>query len=257
MIIYTFTLPKGGSTKTTSSSEAAAQLAAAGLRVLAIDLEPQGNLSTRLGIDDYMEIEAVAMDVLTGEATAAEAAVPSPTVPGVDVLVGTRALMDAERHPEIVGSLQHHLPTLADHWDAVVIDTPPGLGILTHAALAAADVIVAPMAAQVEAFDQIPILEEFVAKRIARMMRRPEAKVNWIMPTGFDTRQVLDREILQNLQDEYGERVTGMVRHSVKVKESYVAMMPPSVYAPDSPGAEDYKKALEVVLSASLEKQTS
>ncbi|MGO4610890.1 ParA family protein, partial [Variovorax sp. 2RAF20] len=84
MTIYAIALSKGGSTKTTTAAELAATLAAAGRRVLAIDLDEQGNLTTRLGVTEDAEVSGVAADVLIGDATAEEAAFPSPTVPGVD-----------------------------------------------------------------------------------------------------------------------------------------------------------------------------
>jgi chromosome partitioning protein len=129
MTVYTVALSKGGSTKTTTAAEIAAALAAAGRRVLAIDLDQQGNLTTRLGLTEDSEVPAVAAEVLTGEATAAEAAVPSPTVPGVHVLAGTHDLADMDTHqvPDLVTALRDHLPTVAERFDDVVIDTPPAL----------------------------------------------------------------------------------------------------------------------------------
>ena len=121
MTVYTLAILKGGSGKTTTSADLAAALVAMGRRVLAIDLDQQGNLTKRLGVTEDTELSAVAADVLVGEASALEAAVPSPSVPGVSILVGSQDLASLDQRPEIITSLRD-MPELADHWDDVVID---------------------------------------------------------------------------------------------------------------------------------------
>ena len=125
MTVYAVALSKGGSTKTTTAAELVAALARRGRRVLAIDLDQQGNLTTRLGVTDDTEVSAVAADVLTAEATAPEAAIDAPSVPGASVLAGTHDLASLDHRPEVITALRDHLPEVAGEWDDVVIDTPP------------------------------------------------------------------------------------------------------------------------------------
>src|SRR5690349_24443498 len=92
MTVYAVALSKGGSTKTTTAAELVTALAQQGRRVLAIDLDQQGNLTTRLGVTDDTEVAAVAADVLTAAASASDAAIPAPSVPGAHLLAGTHDL---------------------------------------------------------------------------------------------------------------------------------------------------------------------
>ncbi len=136
MTVYAIALSKGGSTKTTTAAEVVASWPA-GRRVLAIDWTNKATSTTRLGVTDDTEVEAVAADVLTADASAVDAAVPAPSVPGADVLAGTHDLAELNQRPEVITSLRDHLPELVGEWDDVVIDTPPAMGLVTLAALAA------------------------------------------------------------------------------------------------------------------------
>ena len=174
MAVYTTALPKGGSTKTSTGCEVAVALARRGFRVLAVDLDQQGNLSTRLGITPETPIEATAAEVLDASATLRDAAEPAPTADGVDVIVGAHDLTTLEEQPppDLVTSLRDMLPTVGDRWDHVVIDTPPNVGALTMAGLAAADHVIVSLQAATEAYDQLDRLEAVIAERLTRRMHR-------------------------------------------------------------------------------------
>lgn len=243
MTVYTVASPKGGSTKTTTAAELVAALARRDRRVLAIDLDQQANLTTRLGVGADAQPAGVAADVLTGEASAIEAALAAPSVPGAWILAGTHDLAGLEQRPEIITALRDHLPEVAGHWDDVVIDTPPALGLATLAALAAADVVVAAVVCAAEAYDQLDRLHELIAGRIAPRLH-PGQQVHWIVPARYDRRRLLDREVVQLLTERYPGRVTSPVREGVAAKDAYVAGMPVSIYAPHSNVATDYTAAL-------------
>lgn len=251
MTVYTVALSKGGSTKTTTAAELVASLAAAGRKVLAIDLDQQGNFTTRLGVTRNTEVEAVAADVLAGDATAAEAAVPAPSVAGAHVIAGTHDLAQLETQHEVVVALQAQLPQVAGEWDDVVIDTPPALGTVTLAALAAADIVVAAVACETEAYDQLDRLVNVVAKRIAPHLH-PGQEVHWIVPTRYDGRRILDREVVDLLTDRFPGRVTSPISEAVAARDAYTAGQPASVYAPTSKLAADYAAALAPVLATSI-----
>lgn len=247
MTVYVVALAKGGSTKTTTAAEIVAGLAGQGRRVLAIDLDQQGNLTTRMGITRAVEIEADAADLMKGEATAQQAAVASASVAGADVIAGTQALASVEFMPESAGALRDYLPTLAD-WDDVVLDTPPALGVITLAAIAAADVVVAPVSCEGEAYEQLDRLERFVAARVARM--RPGQEIHAVIPTRYDARRILDREVVAQLQARHGGKVTRPVREGVAARDSYLAGQPVSLYDPRCGVATDYAHALAPILAA-------
>lgn len=248
--VYAVALPKGGSTKTTTAAELAAQLATAGRRTVAIDLDRQGNLTTRLGIGRDAAPNAVAAEVLTQSATVDEAAMESPTVPGVWVVAGTSDLSEIEQQPDMVTGLSVLIPTLTS-WDAVVVDTPPAQGVLTLAALAAADQVVASASVDAESYDQLRELERLV-ERVSRRLRAGQ-RIDWIVPTKYNRRRLLDTEVLTEMTARYGDRVTSPVREAVAVRDAYVSGMPIGLYAPDSPVAQDYVRALEPIIRATTE----
>ncbi|MGA7205860.1 MAG: ParA family protein, partial [Specibacter sp.] len=207
----------------------------------------------RMGVTDETEVSAVAADVLTGESSATEAAIPAPSVPGASVLVGSHDLAALEQRPEVITGLRDHLPEVAEHWDDVVIDTPPALGIVTLAALAAGDIIVAAIACETEAYDQLERLEEVIAQRVAPRLRKGQ-RVHWIVPTRHDSRRLLDREIVELLNERYPGQVTSPIREAVAARDAYTLGMPVSIYAPSSGIAEDYAAALAPIFKVTAQR---
>lgn len=250
MIVITVALPKGGSTKTATAAEIIWALALLGHRVLAVDLDEQGNLSTRLGITPQTPITATAAEVLDAKATLLEAAEPAPTAAGVDVIVGAHDLTALQQQPppDLVTSLRDMLPTVGDRWDYIVIDTPPNIGGLTLAGLAAADHVVVSVELATEAYDQIGRLEAVIAGQLARRIR-PGLSIDAIVPTKVDTRRLLDREVLALLTERFGDRVTPTIRSAVAVRDAYTAGMTVSAYDPGSAVATDYKAATDYLLA--------
>lgn len=185
-------------------------------------------------------------------------AVPSPTVPGAWVVAGTDDLTQLDHKPEVLTSLALHLAeSTSGEWDDVVIDTPPSLGIVTLAGLAAADVVVASVSCETEAYDQLGRLLEVLETRISKTRIKPGQTVHWVVPTKYDPRRLLDKEVVELLHERFGERVTLPVRESVKARDAYNAGMPASVYEPTSPVAVSYTAALKPVLARSITDSTT
>ena len=255
METYTVATPKGGVGKSTTAAELVLALSHRGRKVLAIDLDQQGNLTNRLGLTASSEVDGTAADILTGELDLAQAATPSPMLGGVDVLAGTHALADTEAVPpaDLATFLRDELPAHASRWNDVVIDTPPSVGALTQAGLAAADVIIAPVTPSVEAYDQLRRLTAVLDARIAKRVNRG-ACISWVVPVAFDSRardgrgRLLDREIFTQLCNTYPGQVTPPVRDSVTARDSYMEGLPVGVYAPDTPVATDYAEAARVII---------
>jgi chromosome partitioning protein len=179
---------KGGAGKTTSAINIAALLALAGRRVLAVDIDPQFALTRRLGIE-LRQLEHTVVDVLAGWIDASEAIVPG--VHGLDVLPATRELAGVEL--ALAGEigrdsvLRDALDGLT--YDAVVIDTPSNLGLLTVNALVATDVVVAPVAADDEGAAQgVAELRATIAK-LARI--RQQLPVLSVIVTKAKPRRVM------------------------------------------------------------------
>lgn len=248
MTIYTVAISKGGSGKTATAAELVAQLAAAGRRVLAIDLDQQGNFGRRLGLAGRTEGGGTAAEVLLGLKTIDEAAVPSPSVDGADVIVGTHRLASLEGEAESVSVLRAKLPE-ATRWDDVVLDTPPSLGVLTRAALNAADVVIAAVEAATEAYDELSRLTDVIATKVNLL--HPGQRVHWIVPTRVDSRRSIDREVVELLESEWPGQVTGPVRQAVAVKDSYTSGQPVSRYDPKAAVSNDYKVAIDQIITTS------
>lgn len=246
MTVYAVALSKGGSTKTTTAAELALHLTRQGRRVLAIDLDQQGDLTTRFGLTSEAEIDGDAADVMSGEMTAIEAACTVPSIEGLSVLVGTSKLSVVRDQPEAIVSLRDHLPEVQAHWDDVVIDTPPEMEVATIAALAAADSVIAAVTCAVEAYEKLDRMEEVLAVRVARRLRKG-ASVDWIVPTRFDKRRTLDNEVVALLKERFGSKVTAPIREAVVVKDSYTAGCPVGLYDESHPVSKDYTAALEQV----------
>lgn len=254
MTIYTVAIGKGGTGKSTTAAELAAALGRGGVRTLAIDTDEQGNLTTRLGLGRDAEVGGDAAGVILGQVSIEDAATPAPSAPGVDVLAGTHALRQVESLPDVLGIL----PTLTAEqigpgrrWAAAVIDTPPSLGNLTLAALAAAQVIVAPVECKPEAYEQVFRLRDVVTSRVARMRRG--AEIAAVVPTMYDRRRTVDREVVELLGEHFGALVTPPVRQGVAAADAYTARQPVASYAPRSGVAQDYAAALAPILARAVE----
>lgn len=246
MTVYCVALSKGGSTKTTTAAELALHLTREGRRVLAIDLDQQGDLTTRLGVTSETEVAGTAADVMSGELTAIEAACDVPSIEGLALLVGTAELSLVRDQPEAIVSLRDHLPEVQQRWDDVVIDTPPEMEVATIAALAAADTVVAAVTCAAEAYEKLDRMEEILEVRVARRLRKG-ASIDWIIPTRFDKRRTLDNEVVELLRKRFGDKVTVPIREAVVVKDAYTAGFPVGAFDPNHPVSRDYVAALEQV----------
>lgn len=250
-MIYAVAFPKGGTTKTTTAAELTAYLAGLHRRVLAIDLDEQGTLSSWLGFSADTEINGTTAGVITGCAEVLDAATPAPSVVGARMLVGTPDLggVDYTQVPDLVTSLRDALPAVAQRFDDVVIDAPPAMSGLTLAALAAADKVVAPVACEGQAVHQLERFRETISYHIARRVRKGQ-RIHSIIPTRYDGRRLLDRDVVLGLKNTYGDQilVTDPIRESQAVKESYVAQLPVGLYDASSNPAQDYARAFRRIV---------
>lgn len=245
MTVWTVAISKGGSGKTTTAAELVAGLAAAGRRVLAIDLDQQGNFSRRLGMTADTQTGTSA-EVLAGTRSLEDAAAPSPSVDGADVIAGTNRLAELEGDAESLTVLSALLPR-ATRWDDVVIDTPPSLGLLTRAGLIAADVVVAAVEAATEAYDELDRLVAVIANQVTRL--RPGQRVHWIIPTKVDMRRLADADVVELLEREWPGQTTTRVRQATAVKDSYTAGLPVSLYDAKASVSQDYKRAIDQIIA--------
>jgi chromosome partitioning protein len=232
---------KGGVGKTTTAINLAALLARSGRRVLAIDVDPQFALTRRLGIA-VASLETTVVDVLAGWVDVGEAIVSA--VHGLDVLPATRELAGVEL--ALAGEvgrenvLRETLAGLA--YDAIVIDTPSNLGLLTVNALLAADVVVAPVAADDEGAAQgLAELRATIAK-LGRL-RQPLPELSVIV-TKAKPRRVMS-EVIEEAISSLGVQVIARVPDRAAVEHADVARTPIAISAPDSAVTIAYGRLVE------------
>ncbi|MCB9738561.1 MAG: ParA family protein [Deltaproteobacteria bacterium] len=239
--IVAITNQKGGVGKTTTAVNLATTLAMRGLHVLLVDLDPQGNASSAVGLP-RAEAEGGSFDLLLGEAKLDDVA-RTTDVPNLELIPASEALLGAE--VELVGvmgrerRLEAALEPARERYDWVVLDCPPSLGLLTVNALTAADGILIPLQAEYFAMEGLVSLLE-TWKSVRRWLN-PRLARDGILLTLFDGRTNLAREVEAEVRAAFGAEVLQtMIPRSVKLGEAPSHGRPIALYAPHSPGARAY-----------------
>jgi chromosome partitioning protein len=233
---------KGGVGKSTTAVNLGAYLALAGARVLVIDLDPQGNASTGLGLD-HRDIEPSIYDVLTGE-TPPETAIRATTVANLHVLPSTIDLAGAE--VELVsamsreGRLRRALDSIHQYYDTVFVDCPPSLGLLTVNALAAADELLIPIQCEYYALEGLGQLLRNV--ELVRANLNPELRIGGIVLTMYDGRTRLAEQVVGEVRKHFSDLVyQTVVPRSVRLSEAPGYGLPIALYDPLSRGGIAYR----------------
>jgi chromosome partitioning protein len=233
---------KGGVGKSTTAVNIGAYLALAGARVLVIDLDPQGNASTGLGLD-HRDVEPSIYDVLTGEAPAASA-VRATGVPNLYVLPSTIDLAGAE--VELVSAmsrearLRRALQPVDHQYETILVDCPPSLGLLTVNALAAADELLIPIQCEYYALEGLGQLLRNV--ELVRANLNPELRIGGIVLTMYDGRTRLALQVVDEVRKHFTDIVyQTVVPRSVRLSEAPGYGLPIALYDPLSRGGIAYR----------------
>lgn len=244
--ILAFANQKGGVAKTTSSSNLSFAFAEMGLRVLAIDLDPQGSLTISMGYnpDELDQQQATLYHSLVGEKPLREVIIPGAPdlVPSGILLAGAEQElgMDITRSGQL--ALRHRLHEVRDNYDIILIDSPPSLGMLTINGLVAATHVVIPT--QTEHLASVGI--RALLNTLARLKRglNPELQILGVLPTMYSPRQVHDSVVLEGIQDTmagHGIQVFEPIGRYTSLARASLEGKPSLVLEPGSPGSRAYR----------------
>jgi chromosome partitioning protein len=249
--IYAFTNQKGGVGKTTTVVNLAAYLASWGWRVLLVDVDPQANATASLGID-WHKLQLSIYDALVRETPLQEAVTLTKHV-HLDLLPISSQLAGAT--VELVNMLarerrlQSVLEQAQDRYDYVLIDCPPSLGLLTVNALTAArDGVIIPVQCEYLALEGLSQLIRTI--ELVRRALNHNLTVRGVVLTMFDPRTNLARQVIQEVQRYFGERVfKTLIPRSIRLSEAPSYGEPILRYAPQSPGALAYSALAKELLA--------
>lgn len=241
--IYTLVNQKGGVGKTTSAINLAAYLGYFGQRVLLIDLDPQANATSSVGLDKRA-VKLGTYEVLIGSAPIVPQIWHSPRFK-VSVLPSSPALAGAEI--ELIEMnrrefrLREVLAPLANRYDYILIDCPPSLGLLTvNGLIAAQNGVIIPVQCEYLALEGLGQLTQTINR--IRSSLFPELKVRGVVLTMFDSRILLARDVVQEVRNFFPNQVfNAVIPRSTRLAEAPSRGQPISVYAPDSGAAKSYE----------------
>ena len=251
--VIAFANQKGGVAKTTTTLNLAVAFKEKGLRVLVIDLDPQGNLTMSQGFNPD-EIEKSMFDVLVHRIPIQDVTHPAE----VDVAVSSIDLAGAELAlSSMIGrerALEKALLPVKGEYDFVLIDTPPSLGLLTINAFVAADGVIVPVQTEYLSLRGLVQLENTLA--MVRENLNPEVSIMGILPTMYDRRLLHSREAVDILRENFGDLVYNTkIRKTIRYAEAPVKGQSVLAYDPDGEAAALYRDLAKEVLDGAKTRQ--
>jgi chromosome partitioning protein len=255
---------KGGVGKTTTAINLGTALAAIGERVLIVDLDPQGNASTGLGIDRRNR-SCSTYDVLIGEAPLRDAVVAT-AVPRLHIAASTMDLSGLElelgsardrafRLRDAIAALNTHAVQDTDDYTYVLIDCPPSLNLLTVNAMAASDAILVPLQCEFFALEGLSQLLQTVEQ--VRSTLNPNLSIHGIVLTMFDSRNNLSNQVVADVRQFMGSKVYNtMIPRNVRISEAPSYGKPVLVYDLKCVGSDAYLKLATEVIQRERELRT-
>ncbi len=242
---------KGGVGKTTTAINLGAALAVAEKRTLVVDIDPQGNATSGLGIEDRESLPTV-YDVLVEGRPVSESVVEGIHFPHLDVVPSTRDLVGAEielvERPQRERILRAALDRVRDDYDYILVDCPPSLGLLTLNTLTAADSVLIPIQCEFYALEGLSQLLNTV--RLVQRGLNPPLEIEGVLLTMFDRRLNLSKQVADEAREYFGAKVyQSAIPRNVRLAEAPSFGQPIVLYDVGSAGAQAYLALARELLS--------
>lgn len=240
---------KGGVGKTTTAINLAACLAEAGQKVLAIDMDPQGNMTSGLGVDKDA-IENTVYELLLGE-TEVEDCVQKEVIENLSVIGSNINLSAAEI--ELIGQdekeyiLQKAIAPIRDQYDFIVIDCPPSLSMLTINSMCLADTVLVPIQCEYYALEGLTQLIHTI--NLVQERLNPSLEIEGVVFTMYDARTNLSLQVVENVKSNLEQNIyKTIIPRNVRLAEAPSYGMPINMYDTKSAGAESYRLLADEVI---------
>lgn len=249
-IIYTIVNQKGGVGKTTTAINLGAYLAASGQHVLLVDIDPQANTTSCLGIDKNTiqtgTYQSLLKADLAGDAILHNPRLKLSLLPSSPDLTGAEIELISELSRE--QRLKNALDTIEDRYDYILVDCPPSLGLLTlNGMVAAKDGLLIPVQCEYLALEGISQLISTIER--VRSAIYPQLKIRGVLLTMFDTRTNLSKDVVDEIRKFFPDQTfEAIIPRSVRLAEAPSYGLPILAYHPSSPGAKAYKALANEIL---------
>ena len=240
---------KGGVGKTTTAINLSACLAEKGQKVLAIDMDPQGNMTSGLGIDKD-EVEKNIYDLMIGQ-VGVEEVLQKEAIENLDIIPTSIDLSAAEI--ELIGVddkefiIRNAIAPIKDNYDYIIIDCPPSLSMLTINAMTTADSVLVPIQCEyyaLEGLSQLIHTVELVKERL-----NPILKIEGVVFTMYDARTNLSLQVVENVKDNLDQTIyKTIIPRNIRLAEAPSHGLPINLYDPRSTGAESYMLLADEVI---------
>lgn len=240
---------KGGVGKTTTAINLSASLASFGQKVLALDLDPQGNMTSGLGVDKD-EVESSVYDLIIGKAEIEEC-ICKEVIENLDVLPSNINLSAAEI--ELIGVddkeyiIKNAIESVKDNYDFIIIDCPPALSMLTINAMTTANSVLVPIQCEYYALEGLSQLIHTI--NLVQERLNPELYIEGVVFTMYDARTNLSLQVVENVKDNLEQTIyKTIIPRNIRLAEAPSYGMPIHLYDPKSTGAESYMMLAEEVI---------